>query len=67
MEVYVELKPYPEWVCYDCGINARLAVGKFTPIGTATYHIDKCDVCEEEKEVTEPRDFGYPKFKGHKL
>ena len=28
----------------------------------ATWHVGKCDVCGNETAVTEPRDFGYPKF-----
>jgi len=27
--------------------------------GVSTYHIGKCGVCKQTKEVTEPRDFGY--------
>lgn len=53
--------PYPDWVCYDCGMKAR---GKPLPAWACpTYHEGKCDVCEETKDVTEPRDFGYPEFK----
>jgi len=28
----------------------------------ATYHLGVCDVCEEEKPVTEPRDFGLSSY-----
>ena len=58
------LKPYPTWVCSSCGIKAR---GR--PMASwhvATFHVDKCDVCGETKDVTEPRDYGYPMFEGHK-
>lgn len=61
----MKLKPYPLWCCYDCGMKARNTQGLDEPIGTATYHIDVCEVCLETKEVTEPRDFGSPLFDGH--
>lgn len=52
---------YPSWVCHECGMKAR---GKpLRPWAIATYHHGKCDVCQEYKDVTEPRDFGYPEFK----
>jgi hypothetical protein len=38
----------------ECGLQ----FGKFKP-GLATWHWGKCGVCYQEKEVTEPRDFGY--------
>ena len=49
---------YPSRVCQSCGDKAS---------GTrvnliATWHEGKCDVCGKIKPVTEPRDFGYPKF-----
>jgi len=52
---------YPSWTCRDCAIKAK---GKHHG-GCSTWHLGACDVCGEEKSVTEPRDFGYPKFKGH--
>jgi hypothetical protein len=43
------------WVCVDCGLK----YGR-TPEGhVATYHIGKCDVCGEEKAVTEFRDYNH--------
>jgi len=50
---------YPEWVCQKCGQNASTK-GQFN---LSTWHIGTCDVCSEEKNVTEPRDFFYPDFK----
>lgn len=53
----------PEWVCSDCGQQWGLwwEVGKY--IGpephVATFHLNKCDVCSQQKSVTEARDFGY--------
>jgi hypothetical protein len=56
----VKKKPYPTWICWPCG-------DQFSRWRTdvATYHKGKCDVCGGERNVTEPRDFYYPKFPGH--
>lgn len=54
------MKPYPKKICFHCGNK----YGK--PRDTAsTIHLNKCDVCGETTGVTEPRDFGNPKFPGH--
>jgi|GEM_PF-2400353 hypothetical protein len=48
------------WVCDDCGN----AFGRNPKTGTdrlSTYSPGKCDICEEEKIVTQFRDFGYNK------
>ena len=50
-------KPYPVWVCTDCGKKH----GRREP-KCATWHIDKCGVCGKETMVTEPRDFGHLNF-----
>jgi hypothetical protein len=52
-------RKYPSWVCRECGMAA--SGGK--SFALSTYHLDECDVCGKEKEVTQPRDFFYPKFK----
>jgi predicted ATP-dependent serine protease len=44
------------WVCNDCG-NKH---GKPSTL-VSTWHWGKCDMCEREVEVTEPRDFSYLK------
>ena len=49
---------YPSWICADCGNKYGKARGKY-----ATFHPGTCGWCEKEKAVTEPRDYGYPKFK----
>lgn len=60
------LKPYPTWVCNECGIPASLKQGISLPVSNCpTFHIGKCDVCGVKAAVTEPRDYGYPKFEGH--
>lgn len=46
----------PEWVCADCGQR----YGR-RPVGLATFHIDKCGVCVQQKAVTQPRDYGHLK------
>lgn len=53
-------KPYPMWVCNECAIKAGGVTSR-----CSTYHSEKCDVCRKVKAVTQPRDFGYPRFKGH--
>ena len=49
---------YPGWVCYDCGIKASNGF----QISLSTWHENTCDICNEVKAVTQPRDFGHPKF-----
>ena len=51
---------YPDWVCHDCGIKAG---GRpLAEWACPTWHMGRCDVCGGIKEVTEPRDYGYPEF-----
>ena len=50
---------YPVWVCDDC---AKSAGGKWPRGHLGTFHLGRCGVCGEMKDVTEPRDWGYPKF-----
>ena len=64
-------KPYPSWVCHECGNNGKrytLSQKKYLGRGTfcSTIHEGTCGVCGKVKSVTEPRDYGYPHFKGHK-
>lgn len=49
---------YPDWVCLTCGEK----FGRGMPEGhIATWHVDKCGICNQEVEVTEPRDFRHLK------
>lgn len=50
-------KPYPDWICNDCG-RAHGKRPEGNPYG-ATYHMGKCGICGEDREVTEPRDWGH--------
>lgn len=59
---FEKLKPYPTWVCVNCAWKAGAMLPKNH---AATLHNDICDVCGREVAVTESRDYGYPKFKGH--
>jgi hypothetical protein len=45
----------PAWVCNDCAKSrgARIPKGH-----SPTYHMGVCGICNQEKPVTEPRDFG---------
>jgi hypothetical protein len=54
-------KPYPSWVCADCCTKAG---GKHRRAdGISTWHTGDCEVCGITQWVTQPRDYGYPKFK----
>lgn len=50
---------YPDYVCTDCAVAHG---GKMPKGHCATWHEGKCGVCGLIKPVTEPRDFGHPKF-----
>lgn len=49
------LPQYIQWVCMDCGKEH----GRSRPSECCTWHVGKCDICGQTKEVTEPRDFGH--------
>jgi len=42
------------WICDQCALSLG---GHAEPGHLATYHVGTCDVCLEEKAVTEPRDW----------
>lgn len=56
---------YPGWICWECGDK----YGRMSDGHCATFHEpdkndpdDKCGWCgTQDKALTEPRDFGYPK------
>jgi hypothetical protein len=48
---------YPAWICADCG--SRL--GRLPADHISTWHRGTCGWCGEDRDVTEPRDYGYPK------
>lgn len=68
--IRVEKKEYPHWVCDGCGIEANrlTCLKKYgeeplqAKFSESTYHEGKCEVCGEEKMITEVRDFFYPDF-----
>lgn len=53
------------WVCSECGSLGRflhLTVYKEASLPMAslsTYHVGECELCGDERPVTELRDFGY--------
>lgn len=61
----------PDWVCRDCGKKWGLWWDSNNYSGpvqhSATYHNGKCGVCQEMKDVTEARDYGYLKENWYKL
>jgi hypothetical protein len=49
---------YPQWICLDCGVK----YGKHKTTGyIATWHMERCGICNQLKPCTEPRDFGHLK------
>ena len=59
IKIKVTEENYPPWTCSDCAY----AAGGHWPDGhVGTFHHNICPVCGEEKAVSEPRDFRYPKF-----
>lgn len=63
--------PYPNWVCYKCGVKANILTclqryGNFPlkwSFEISTWHTDICDVCGKHDDVTQARDFFHPDFK----
>lgn len=53
----------PDWVCHDCGQEWGRWYDNgeyFGPVKhCATYHVNRCEVCGQEKPVTEARDYGF--------
>jgi hypothetical protein len=47
-------KDYPNWICATCGTR----YGR-KQCGIACWHFDTCNICGEETEVTQPRDYGH--------
>jgi len=50
----MKTKDYPRWCCWECGIKHGTKKDRI-----ASWHFGKCDVCEKNNNVTEPRDFGH--------
>jgi hypothetical protein len=64
LQVLKMAKPYPAWICNDCGprLGKWFATSAYTgPKGhCATMHYDTCDVCgKHDVPCTEPRDYGH--------
>jgi len=53
-----------QWICQTCGSRAlrRVRNRHKKQFEVSCWHINKCDVCSKKKEVTQVRDFGYPRF-----
>ncbi len=58
-----KLKAYPTWVCQECALANG---GRLFPNHVSTIHKGRCGICKKMRWVTQPRDYGYPQFKGHK-
>ena len=54
------MKKIINWICRECAFkhcnHKQVKEGHLV-----TWHAGKCDICEEEKILTEPRDFGHLK------
>ena len=54
-EEYQKLTEEPIWVCFDCAAKRKASI----PEGHCyTVHQDICGICEQQKTVSEPRDYG---------
>ncbi len=42
------------WICNDCAKEKNWSMNEGH---LATFHVGRCDICKEEKAVTEPRDY----------
>lgn len=51
-------RAYPSWICIDCGKK----YGRWNEMAMATFHHGTCGWCGEEGSITEPRDYGWPRF-----
>lgn len=54
---------YPSEICTPCGQKHGAAR---RPNHIATYYPGVCGWCGEATIVTEPRDWGYPRYEGSK-
>ncbi len=45
---------YPKWACVECGKKHGVKMRE-----VSTWHYGKCDVCQSNTQVTEPRDYGH--------
>jgi hypothetical protein len=57
--IKVTRENYPTWTCGKC---AEEAGGRFPKDHIATYHYNICDVCGQKTTVTQPKDYGYPRY-----
>ncbi len=55
---FITYDGYPAWICDECAQSR----GHRNQFQASTYHEDVCGWCEQMKAVTQPRDFGYPKY-----
>ena len=56
---------YPDQVCAECAKDA-LDPMEWQDLGHRDYTLweDVCRVCDENKMVTSPRNYGWPRFMG---
>lgn len=49
---------YPAWICAACGTR----LGRMPAGHISTWHRGTCGWCGEVRDVTEPRDYGWPEM-----
>lgn len=52
---YVAME-YPDWACESCGKEHGRGIPKNH---VSTWHYGKCEICGQNKSVTQARDFGH--------
>lgn len=55
-EVIIKRDDYPHWICRDCAAS----LGYVNRFLCSTFHNGICGWCDQEKVVTEPRDYNFP-------
>ncbi len=52
---------YPSWICGECAFKNE---GKWPEGHFSTFHVGVCGWCDEKKDVSSPRSWGYPIYLG---
>jgi hypothetical protein len=52
-----DMQEYPRWICEACGMKHQQGRR-----GVSSICLGICGWCDKETGVTEPRDYGFPKW-----
>jgi len=55
--MYYPKPDYPDAICYDCGIKHGRKRARWS-----SWSMGVCGWCGQDTNVTEPRDYGWPKW-----